>query len=250
MMEQTPLVVSVIVPVFNGAAFIRGAMENINAQHYTPLEIIFVDDGSTDETAKIIADFKDKVKYVYQTNSGPSAARNKGLEIARGEIVRFLDVDDLWAENSLSLMVECLKKSPETEIVMGKLEVLLLREGEVKNFIEPSIAFHIGTALFRKRVFDKVGLFDPSLRYAEDLDWFMRARECGASIVVFDQVTMLYRVHETNMTRGMNLTSLNFFKALKKSLDRRRENNKGVADPLPDFPKGIKDGIFEPETSK
>jgi glycosyltransferase involved in cell wall biosynthesis len=250
MMEQTPLVVSVIVPVFNGAAFIRGAMENINAQHYTPLEIIFVDDGSTDETAKIIADFKDKVRYVYQTNSGPSAARNKGLEIARGKVVRFLDVDDLWPEGSLSLMLEGMKKFPETEIVMGKVDVLFEREGAIKDFIEPSVAFHIGSALFRKEVFHKVGLFDPALRYGEDLDWFMRARECRVSIVVLDQVTLLYRLHETNMTRGQNLTSLNMFKALKKSLDRRREKNKGVADLLPDFPEGVKVGNVDPETSK
>ena len=242
--------VSIIVPVFNGAAFIQGAMENIKAQHYTPLEIIFVDDGSTDETAKIIADFKDTVKYVYQANSGPSAARNKGLGIAQGKIVRFLDVDDLWAENSLSLMVECMKKFPATEIVMGKVDVLFEREGAVKDFIEPSVAFHIGSALFRKDVFDKVGLFNSALRYGEDLDWFMRAREYHASIVVLDQITLFYRLHETNMTRGQSLTSLNMFKALKMSLDRRREQNKGVADLMPDFPEGVNVEKIKPETSK
>jgi hypothetical protein len=67
---------------------------------------------------------------------------------------------------------------------------------------------------------------------------------------VLDQVTLLYRLHETNMTRGQNLSSLNMFKALKKSLDRRREKNKGVVDLLPDFPEGVKVGNVDPETSK
>ena len=94
---------------------------------------------------------------------------------------------------------------------------------------------NLGSAIIRKSVFDRVGLFDETMRYSEDVDWFMRARERGAAIVTIDAVTLLYRQHEQNMTRGKSASELNVLKALKRSLDRRREQT-GVAAALPNFP--------------
>jgi GT2 family glycosyltransferase len=83
-------------------------------------------------------------------------------------------------------------------------------------------------------VFERVGLFDETMRYSEDVDWFMRAREGGAAIVTIDAVTLLYRQHDQNMTRGKSTSELNVLKALKRSLDRRREST-GFASALPTF---------------
>ena len=187
---------SVIIPVWNGEQYLADAITSVLEQGYAPCEIIVVDDGSTDKTAKIAADFKDHVKYIYQSNQGPAAARNKGLEIARGGIIGFLDADDQWQQKSLAVMLEGMEQSPETEIVMGKVRLWRLKEDKSEEFSEPGIAFCNGCALFRKEVFNKVGLFDPALRYGEDLDWFMRARERKVSIVVLDQVFLLYRRHQ------------------------------------------------------
>jgi glycosyltransferase involved in cell wall biosynthesis len=230
---------SVIIPVWNGEQYLAEAVTSVLEQGYTPVEIIVVDDGSTDRTAKIAADFKDSVKYVYQSNQGPAAARNKGLEIARGDVIGFLDADDQWQKKSLTNMLECMNQSPETEIVMGKIRLWRLKEDKSEEFSEPGIAFCNGCALFRKEVFYKVGLFDPALRYGEDLDWFMRARDRNVSIVVLDQVFLLYRRHQSNMTRGTDPITLNVTKVLKKSLDRRRSQSERLAHSLRDIPQAL-----------
>jgi GT2 family glycosyltransferase len=167
------------------------------------------------------------------------------LEIARGDVIGFLDADDQWQKKSLTNMLECMNQSPETEIVMGKIRLWRLKEDESEEFSEPGIAFCNGCALFRKEVFYKVGLFDPALRYGEDLDWFMRARERKVSIVVLDQVFLLYRRHQSNMTQGTDLITLNVAKVLKKSLDRRRSQNGGLALPLRNTPQALKVEDFD-----
>ena len=235
-MNPSPLSLSIIMPVFNGAAFLPEAVKNIKQQGYQPLEIVIVDDGSTDETARIAAEFKDRVNYVYQTNQGPSAARNKGLEIAGGEIIGFLDVDDQWPEGTLQVMMDNFNQHPETEIVMGKVKNWWVRDDKREEFSAPYIGVNIGAALFRKEVFAKIGNFDPNLRYGEDIDLFMRAREQGVKTMALDRVTLIYQLHQTNMTRGKNPVALNVLKALKKSLDRRREQSaEGLAQVLPEI---------------
>jgi GT2 family glycosyltransferase len=102
-----------------------------------------------------------------------------------------------------------------------------------EKFAEPFVSFNLGSALFRKSVFDKVGLYDPTLRHGEDTDWFMRAREQGVSMVIPEQVTLLYRIHEHNMTRNKLTRESHFIQALKKSLDRRRQQSGDIAAPLP-----------------
>ncbi len=101
--------VSAIIPVYNGEAFLADAVKSILKQNYQPLEIIIVDDGSTDSTAQVGARFGDAVRYHYQSNAGPPAARNKGLQMARGNVITFLDVDDLWRNDKLQLQISHLR---------------------------------------------------------------------------------------------------------------------------------------------
>jgi GT2 family glycosyltransferase len=105
---------------------------------------------------------------------------------------------------------------------------------QTEEFAEPAFSVNLGSAVIRRSVFERVGLFDETMRYSEDVDWFMRAREAGAAIVTIDAVTLFYRQHEENMTRGKSTSELNVLKALKRSLDRRREQT-GVAAALPTF---------------
>jgi glycosyltransferase involved in cell wall biosynthesis len=229
--------VSVIIPIFNGAAFLSEAINNIKQQSFQPQEIIIVDDGSTDETANIAAEFKDSVNYIYQSNQGPAAARNKGLEIARGDLIGFLDVDDRWSKNNLSAMLAFFSISPATDVAIGKLRLWRVKEDLSEEFSEPLQLFNIGSALFRKNVFDKVGMFDPALRYGEDVDWFMRARERKVSMVFLDHISLFYQMHQTNMTRGKKPVDLNIVRVLKMSLDRRRAQQHGSAANLADIPQ-------------
>jgi glycosyltransferase involved in cell wall biosynthesis len=111
MVENTQLV-SVIIPLYNGASFLGGAIENVLAQNYQPLEIIVVDDGSTDASTEIAAAYPNGVRYVYQTNAGPAAARNRGIKLAQGPLIAFLDVDDLWSEHKLARQTAYLRANP------------------------------------------------------------------------------------------------------------------------------------------
>ncbi|MBP1745881.1 MAG: glycosyltransferase [Deltaproteobacteria bacterium] len=229
--------VSAIIPVYNGGAFLREAVESIRQQDYEPLEIIIVDDGSTDNTKEVAAGFGKEVRYVYQPNSGLPATRNKGLKMARGNVIAFLDVDDLWSKDKLKIQNPLLKESPFTEIVLGHTQILMLTgiiDGKhtFKEWSDPVLAMSVCSTVFRRSVFDKVGLFDETQRYGDDWDWFMRARELGVEMVIHKEVIHLYRRHGQNMTNQQALNNHYFIRLLKKSLDRRRFQSEGMALPL------------------
>ena len=231
--------VSVVIPVFNGERFLREAVQSVLDQHYSPLEIIVVDDGSTDATPTVAKSLPETVRYLHQTNQGPAAARNRGIEHAQGDLIAFADADDLWPTTKLDLQLPYLINDPKIDILLGRIQQVLLSEAadgqtQSEDFAEPAFSVNLGSAVIRKSVFDRVGLFDETMRYSEDVDWFMRARERGAAIVTIDAVTLLYRQHEQNMTRGKSASELNVLKALKRSLDRRREQT-GTASALPTF---------------
>ncbi len=227
----SPLV-SVVIPVFNGERFLREAVQSVLSQKHSPLEVIIVDDGSTDGTENVARGLPAPVRYLHQTNQGPAAARNRGIEQAHGSLIAFADADDLWPPDKLELQLPCLITDPAIEIVIGRIQQVLLGQTQAEEFGEPAFSVNLGSAVIRKSVFERVGLFDETMRYSEDVDWFMRAREGGAAIMSIDAVTLFYRQHEENMTRGKSTSELNVLKALKRSLDRRREQT-GVAAALP-----------------
>lgn len=231
--------VSVVIPVFNGERFLRDAVESVLAQKYSPLEIIIVDDGSTDGTASVARSFPGTVRYLHQMNNGPADARNRGIEHAQGSLIAFADADDLWPAAKFELQLPYLTSDPTIEIVMGRIQQVRLSgtengETDAAEFGEPAFSVNLGSAIIRKTLFERVGLFDETMRYSEDVDWFMRAREGGAAIMTIDAVTLFYRQHEQNMTRGKSTSELNVLKTLKRSLDRRRERS-GFASALPAF---------------
>jgi glycosyltransferase involved in cell wall biosynthesis len=227
--------VSVVIPVFNGERFLREAVQSVLDQQYAPLEIMIVDDGSTDGTATVARSLPATVRYLHQPNQGPAAARNRGIEQVQGGLIAFADADDLWPPAKLELQLPYLISDPGVEIVMGRVQLL-----SETGLTESAFSVNLGCAVIRKSVFDRVGLFDETMRYSEDVDWFMRARESGAAIMTIDAVTLFYRQHEQNMTRGKSTSELNVLKALKRSLDRRRERA-SVAAALPNFKTSIEE---------
>ena len=226
-MKSVPNMVSVITPVYNAASFLPRAIASIRKQSYDPLEIIVVDDGSTDGSSEIARNLPGISQYVYQKNAGPSAARNRGLELARGEFIAFLDADDEWPLGKLDLQLRRLGAEPQLEVVLRRIQYISLPGGE-----EVDIAFetedrtlthvHLGSGVYRRSVFDRVGRFDESLRYSEDVDWFMRAREEDISMVILENVTLLYQLHAGNMTRQMTSDRSNLATVMRLSLERRR----------------------------
>jgi hypothetical protein len=224
--------VSVVIPVYNGERFLRDAVENVLGQRYPSFEIIIVDDGSTDGTEALIADLPCDVRYFRQDNAGPAAARNRGIRDTAGDLIAFLDVDDLWPDHTLGLLVDELTRQPELDVVHGYAQLLEWDAAtgayEYRGNPREAFAWYIGAALYRKRVFGTVGLFDPTLTFGEDVDWFNRANEHGVPIKRLEAVTLHVRRHGRNMTQGKSLVQLNMLRVFKKVLDRQRT---GAAEP-------------------
>lgn len=228
MNNSNPLI-SIIIPVYNGELYIKEAIESILIQEYEPIEIIVIDDGSTDGSAKITKKFP-KIKYIYQENSGPVKARNKALLLATGEFITFIDADDVYLNNSLWELSSYLKKNPKVDIIEGRVQHLF-KATNANNFITKTPAFYhcfLGCSLYRKSVFNTVGKFEDTLTYGDDADWFIRAWEHNIVKHRIDATVLLYRRHDSNITN--NITDKNQDKVLlfKLKLERQKKRETHV----------------------
>jgi GT2 family glycosyltransferase len=226
--DVLPLV-SVIVPVYNGERFIRDAVNNIWAQNYPSLELIIVNDGSTDRTEEIIRGMPADIRYFKQDTEGAASARNRGIRDASGEFIAFLDVDDLWPVNNLHMLVNEMLREPDTEVIHGYAQLMQFNternEFEYTGNPKESFPYYIGAGIYRKSVFETVGLFDPTLRFGEDRDWYNRAHEADVKVKRVDDITLFVRRHGRNMTNGKNRIELGMLRIYKKFLDRKRSKS-------------------------
>jgi hypothetical protein len=224
--SRTKPLVTVIIPVYNGERFINDAVDNVLSQNYNPLEIIIGDDGSTDRTEEIVNQISFGIRYFKQETVGPSSARNRGIRDASGDFIVFLDVDDLWPENNLNLLVDEMLNGADIEVIRGYAPLMEYNAGTGEYDLagNPKEAFpnYIGAAIYRKSAFRKVGLFDPTLMFGEDTDWFNRAYELKLKVKRLEDVTLMVRRHGNNMTHGKGLVELNTLKVFKKCIDRKR----------------------------
>ena len=241
---KKPLI-SCIVPVFNGERYLAEALDGIIAQTYRPLEVIVVDDGSTDDTGGVVEKYGSEVRCLRQDNAGPAAARNQGLNEAQGEFIGFLDQDDLWHPEKLMRQVNHFRVYPGVEACITHMKTFWvpeLYEEEAKfrdhYLSRPMPGYLTGTLLARRSLFEKVGQFNTSLRFGDALDWFSRAAEAHTVIDLLPDVLMYHRVHKANFSRSQASASREeFLKILKLSLDRRRRKNPGFEIPRYAFPK-------------
>jgi len=219
--------ISVVIPVFNGEAYLGQALESVTGQRFPNLEILVVDDGSTDGS-EALARRIPGIQYLRQKNAGPAAARNVGISAATGDFLAFIDADDLWPEGKLRQQREYFHRNSGLDLAISRLRLISAEAsapGTLPNFLsEPFTAFTFGCALVKKSLFDKVGLLDPSLAQAEDVEWLMRAKERGAKLKFCEEVGLYYRRHPANMTGDRARAHSHLLKTLKKSLDRRRDH--------------------------
>jgi|ERR1043166_1968455 glycosyltransferase involved in cell wall biosynthesis len=218
---------SVVMPVLNGEKFLREALRSIRAPARS-IEVILVNDGSTDGTSAIARGVDDPpVIYMEQfPTAGPAVARNRGLEAARGKYIGFLDVDDLWTGSHPEKALEYLAAHPEVDLVLGQIQCLLPK-GSTGEFAPSGRIFHsfqLGAAIARRTLFDRVGGFDSGMRYGEDVDWFLRVRESGASIATLPVLSLYYRLHSGNQPLVYESSRVGLLNAFHQSLQRRRGN--------------------------
>ncbi|MBL8838407.1 MAG: glycosyltransferase family 2 protein [Alphaproteobacteria bacterium] len=227
---MTAPAVSVIMPVFNGAPYIAAALDSIRAQNHPALEVIVVDDGSTDGSGAIAAARGENIRIERQDNAGAAAARNRGLALARGAVIAFLDADDLWPADKLALQLPVLDGDPRLGLVTGRIRAfggtIAGRAGREDAYGDGLPGVNLGCALMRRWAFDAVGGFDAALRISDDADWFVRARDRGVPTAALDAVTLLYRIHGANMTRNVDAVGREAVLVAKRALDRRRADRR------------------------
>ncbi|WP_448556469.1 glycosyltransferase family 2 protein [Thalassotalea montiporae] len=186
--------VSIIIPVYNGAKYIKPCVESVLGQCYPNKEIIIVNDGSTDNSAEVIKSIDGDIKYIYQENAGSAVARNTGIDNALGDFIAFNDGDDLWAPNRLHQQVRFLQEHPEYGVATGKfthvddkfelsnaaavddgkpVSIISERSGWVYHTLFETSWYHIIAALVRREVLNKVR-FNPSYRRGQDYDFWLQ----------------------------------------------------------------------------
>lgn len=231
MVRNRPLV-SIIMPVYNGEKYVNQALENLFKDVYRPIEIITVDDGSSDNTAHIIEKYGN-VQYIYQDHEGVAAARNKGITVSRGEIIAFLDCDDIWQPNRLTSTVSFFRMNPEIGYVLGK-EMMFVESGcDVPSWVKPEWlkeahdASNTGVLVARKATFDRVGLFNKDMESGEDTEWLLRAREDGIPMARLPEVVLHRRIHGNNLSGKMFRSRRENLMRIAKESIRRQQHQKG-----------------------
>ena len=231
---SVPGLVSVVIPVLDGQRFLAEAIQSVLDQTYEPVEVIVVDDGSTDGSAAIARSFAG-VQVIEQANSGPAGARNAGIAAAGGEFLAFVDADDVVPPDKLELQVSHLREHPEVGCVLGRQDIRLEPGTELPDWAiispdqarqRPDIAEHGQvphmSMVVRASLFEEIGAFDPTYVHGEDADWLMRARG-RAPIATLTSVVLHRRIHDRNLSHDLKALRLGTFRALRDHARRLRE---------------------------
>jgi glycosyltransferase involved in cell wall biosynthesis len=203
--------VSVIIPAYNAETFIASAIQSALDQSYPHLEVVVVDDGSTDGTAAVVQSFGERVRYVHKPNGGLASAWNTGIQQCSGELLAFLDADDIWMPGLVARQVELLVSRPEVDGVCVWARFIDERGQVLPDVIGPSFDGDLlrqllvggNSMLFsmvavRKAVFDRVGPFDPAFRQAQDWDMTLRMAAAGVTFAAIPSVLVQRRLHRGN----------------------------------------------------
>ena len=222
--------VSVIIPVYNGARFLGAALASVQQQSHQPLEIIVIDDGSTDHTAAVVhqaAQGTTQLRYIYQPNAGPATARNHGIALAQGDLFAFLDADDWWHPEKLERQVTLLAQQPALGYVLSHMHVqqeantpwpAALKQAYYQN--DPPCVLP-SALLVRREIFQQIGEFDAHYRYSDDADWFLRAKDAGVPMAIVPEPLVVKRIHTANLSHQLAMTQ-ETLRAVHASVRRQR----------------------------
>lgn len=222
--ERPPI--SVIIPVYNCERYLADAIKSVLAQSYRSIELIVVDDGSTDGSAAVARQFSERIRYCYQPNGGAGAARNAGIDVATGRFFAFLDADDLWVEDKLTRQMAAFGVDDSLDIIFGHVQQFMSPElpEDVKKRIrcrsEAMPGRVPGTMLVRRKAFFRVGYFGRAM--GEGLDWASRATELSLPSKMLSEVVLKRRLHTTNSVILHGNPQAEYARYLKAALDRRR----------------------------
>jgi glycosyltransferase involved in cell wall biosynthesis len=241
-MGDKPLI-SVIIPSYNSACFVPQAVQSALAQTYGRVEVIVVDDGSTDDTKERLAPLDSRIRYIFQKNGGPSKARNRGIKEAQGDLIAFLDADDLWLPEKLAKQWAVLQTNSEAALVHTDVYQLYAHSSESAYVYLGRERFsgwcyteffwgnriQTSTVMITRRCIEQIGSFDESIQGAstEDLDlWLRIARHYPLTYV--NEPLVFYRHHLSNGSLNQRVMTENEYYVLAKALNVNCALNKAL----------------------
>lgn len=229
---HNPPLVSVVVTCYNREAYLAEALDSILAQRFTSYEVVLVDDGSTDDSARIAAEyaerFHERLRYHCQANQGAAAAKNTGVQLAAGRYLAFLDSDDIWTPDKLEVQLRDAGSRPDIRIRYAHGRQFLSPELEPDQRArlhcpgQPMPAPITGTLLIERTDFLSIGPFRSDLRVGIDIEWNLRARASGLAMATLAEVLLLRRVHPGNSGLAERDARKQHSAILKEHLDRMR----------------------------
>lgn len=226
---MSALTVSCIIPVFNGERHLAEAVESVLAQTAPASEILAIDDGSTDASADVLARYGGRVRYVRQAHGGPASARNRGIALAAGELVAFIDQDDRWHPEKLATQVACFAEDPDLSLCFAHAELFwdtdLADEGDAYRSHPRGTrvpAYSTPALLARRSTFERVGSFDTDLLFGDATDWTLRAMDARLGIRLLPETLLYHRMHAGNLTRRRTESKAEFVRIVRATLARRR----------------------------
>jgi glycosyltransferase involved in cell wall biosynthesis len=221
--------ISVVIPCYNAAAYVGEAVRSVLTQTLPPHEVIVIDDGSTDASATVLAEFGSSVTLMRQANQGVAAAVNHGVSRARGEAIAFLDADDLWMPDKLERQVAVLTPEPSLDAVFTHLTQFVSPElpadtrSHLKGDGTVMAGLVKGTMLIRSAALQRLGSFDAAHTHADFIAWFASANAQEFRWVMLDQPLYRRRLHESNLSRREALQQRdNYLAVMREYLQKRR----------------------------
>jgi glycosyltransferase involved in cell wall biosynthesis len=222
--------ISVIVPVYNGERFLAEALRSIGQQDYQPLEVLVVDDGSTDRSAAVAA-MQPDVRVLRKAHSGLGDTLNHGVAHATGELFAFLDADDRWLPDKLTRQVHALMANPALDMVFGHVRQFRQADadGEIVSTSDAQPGIHRGVMLVWRAALTRVGAFAEDPGVHGFVDWYARARTAGLRSAVLPDVLYERRIHDDNLGRRTpDAQRQSYLRALRLAVAHRRPD--GAAD--------------------
>lgn len=222
--------VSVIIATYNQARFLAETIDSILGQDFSDVEIIVVDDGSTDNTPQVAAQF-DNVVFIQQENRGQGAAVNNALAHAHGDLIAFLDSDDVMPPGTLAMRVARFDDDPELDYSQGLLVEFLspgldFEPGSHRDVGDSKPGPLSGTTMVRRDAQHRVGAWRTDVKLGSFMDWLMRARDLNLTFYQHQEVLLHRRLHDDNLGSREQNAQRDYVRLLKLALDRRRNSDR------------------------
>jgi glycosyltransferase involved in cell wall biosynthesis len=223
--------VSVLIPVHNGAAFLRETLLSVLNQTRPANEVIVVDDGSSDDSYEVAAEFGRDLRYLRKENGGPASARNFGIIASTSPFLAFIDQDDLWHPAKLERQIACFEQEPELDLCYTLVDLFwdpaLAKEKRAYRDHRRSRSvpgYTMPTLLARRSAFERVGPLDEGLMFGDGTDWAMRAIHGALRIKLLPEVLLYHRMHGKNLTRQRESSEREFVHIVWSHLQRKRRS--------------------------